>query len=168
MQTNTWSLAAVNGLILAMVTIVITLVQTVLEPGTAIKVLLWAAKLGLSLWLLYYFIKDYAKEQETFTYRQGFNYGFKICLMSAIVCAVYIFLHFTLFFPDAVAASLEQAATILESSNPQALESLDRISGKLPQISTVATLVYNTLFGLFATAIIANFTKKGDIFSTLS
>jgi len=88
--------------------------------------------------------------------------------MSAIVCAVYIFLHFTLFFPDAVAASLEQAATILESSNPQALESLDRISGKLPQISTVATLVYNTLFGLFATAIIANFTKKGDIFSTLS
>ncbi len=168
MQTNTWSLAAVNGLILAMVTIVITLIQTVLEPGTAIKILLWAAKLGLSLWLLFYFIKDYTKEQENFTYRQGLNYGFKICLMSSIVCAVYIFLHFTLFFPDAVAASLEQAAAVLESSNPQALESLDKISGKLPQISTVATLVYNTLFGFLAAAIIANFTKKGDIFSTPS
>jgi len=108
------------------------------------------------------------KEQEHFTYGQGFNYGFKICLLSSIVCAIYIFLHFTLFFPDSVAASLEQAAAILESSNPQALETLDKIGGKLPQITTIVTLAYNTLFGTLATAIIANFTKKGDIFSTPS
>ncbi|MCK9304600.1 MAG: DUF4199 domain-containing protein [Bacteroidales bacterium] len=166
MQKNTWSLAAVNGLMLALVTIIITLVQTILEPGSAIKILLWALKLGLSLWLLYYFIKDHSKEQELYTYRDGFIYGFKICLLSSVVCAAYIFLHYTLIFPDAAAESLEQAAAMLQSGNPEALETIERIGGKLPQISTIVTLIYNTLFGLVASAVIANYTKKGDVFST--
>lgn len=168
MQKNTWSLAAINGLMLALVTVIITLLQTILEPGTAVKILLGVLKLGLSLWLLYYFIREYSKDKELFTYRDGFNFGFKICLLSSVVCAAYICVHMTLIFPDAIADALEQGAAILESSNPDALEVLERIGGKLPLISTIFTLIYNTLFGLVATAVIANYTKKGDIFSTPS
>ena len=168
MQTNSWSLAAVNGLLLALVTIILTLVQTVLEPGTAIKVLIWIAKLVGSLWLLYYFIKDYAKDSEVFTYKMGFNYGFKVCLLSSLVCAIYMFMHFAVIFPEAVQASLEQAAAMMQSSNPDAVDAINRISGKLPQIVTITVLVYYTLFGIVASAIIANFTKKGDIFASQS
>gem|GEM_PF-4036608 len=106
MQTNTWSLAAVNGLILAMVTIVITLVQTVLEPGTVIKIFLWAAKLGLSIWLLYYFIRDYAKRTGTFHLWTGIQLRFQnlsvviYCMRNLYFFAFYpVFPGFSCGFP---------------------------------------------------------------------
>lgn len=165
MQTNKWSIAALDGLLLALISITATLIQTVFVPGTAITWLLWLAKLTGSLGLLYYFLKDYSKDQELFTYKDGFRFGFMICLLSSLICACYLFFHYAVIFPDSAAASLEQATAALQSSNPQGVEMLDKIGGKLPQILFLASLVYYTLFGVLASAIIANYTKKGDIFT---
>jgi hypothetical protein len=165
MQTNKWSIAALNGLLLALISITVTVIQTVLEPGTAVTWLLWLAKLTGSLGLLYYFINDYSKNQDLFTYKDGFRFGFMVSLLSSIICAGYLFFHYALFFPDSVAASMEQAAAALESSNPQGVDMLSKIEGKLPQIIFFASLVYYTLFGVLASSIIANYTKKGDLFS---
>ncbi|MEN6619688.1 MAG: DUF4199 domain-containing protein [Rikenellaceae bacterium] len=165
MQTNKWSIAALDGLLLALVTITVTLIQTVFEPGTAIVWFLWLVKFAGSLGLLYYFIKDYGKTQELFTYKDGFRFGFMICVLSSLICAGYMFFHYAVIFPDSVAATLEQASAALQSSNPQGVDMLDKVGGKLPQIIFIASLIYYTLFGALASSIIANYTKKGDIFT---
>ena len=70
MQSNKWSIAAQNALILALVTILATLLQAVFPqmPGF-IGILIWTVKLVLSIYLVYYFIKDYSKHFETFTFK---------------------------------------------------------------------------------------------------
>lgn len=165
MQTNKWSVAALDGLLLALVTITVTLIQTVLSPGTAIIWLLWLVKLISSLGLLYYFIKDYAKDQDLFTYKDGFRFGFMISLLSSLICACYMFLHYAVIFPDSMAAQLEQISSAIQSSNPDGMAVLDKIGGKLPQIISVFSLFYYTIFGIIVSSIIANYTKKGDIFT---
>lgn len=165
MQTNKWSIAALDGLLLALITITLTLIQTVLEPPKALIWLLWVVKFAGSIGLLYYFIKDYSKTQELFTYKDGFRFGFMICLLSSLICAGYLFFHYAVIFPDSIAATLEQVRTAMESSNPQGAEMMDKIGGKLPHIIFVFSAIYYTLFGVIASSIIANYTKKGDIFT---
>ncbi len=165
MNSNKWSAAAMYGLLLALITVFHTLINTVFEPGTAIKLILWVVKFVGVLWLLYYFIKDYAKPAEIFTYKEGFAFGFLICLFSSVICAAYMFLHFAVIFPDAVAAQMETVLTAMQSSNPEALDNFAKIQGILPQIVFAFSLFYYVIFGVIASAVIANYTKKGDIFT---
>ncbi len=165
MQSKKWSVAATYGFVLALITISYQLIMAVLAPGTAISLLLWAAKFGGTLYLLYYFIKEFAKQTEFFSYSDGFKFGLIVSFLSSIVCAVYMFLHFAVIFPDSVAAQLEQAMTMMQS-NPEAIDQIASIEDKLPQIVFVVILFYNTIFGAIASAIIANYTKKGDIFDS--
>ncbi|MDP3453512.1 MAG: DUF4199 domain-containing protein [Bacteroidales bacterium] len=168
MQSNTWSKAATFGLLLALITIVYQLVLTVIEPGTAIKLILWVLKFSGSIWLLYFFIKEHSSLYDTFSYKDGFKFGFMISLLSSVICAAYMFLHFAVLFPDTVAEQMEAAMTMMQSSNPDAIDTLAKIEDKLPQIIFVVILIYNTIFGIIASSIIANYTKKGDIFTTSS
>lgn len=165
MQKNKWSVAALDGLLLALITIIATLIQAVFTPGTAVSILLWIVKFGGSIGLLYYFINEYSKEHELFTYKDGLNFGFITCLLSSVICACYLFLHYAVIFPDSITATLEQASQAMGSSNPQASEMLAKFENYFPQISFISSLIYNTLFGLLASSIIANYTKKGSIFT---
>ena len=164
MQPNKWSAAATNGLLLALVTILYTLIQTIFDVPTAISLILWAGKLFATIWLLYYFIKDYSHQFEIFTYKDGFSFGFLISFMSSLVCAAYMFLHYSLLFPDSIAEQME-AAMIMLSSDPDAVENLLKIEAKLPHIMFAVSIIYYTLFGIIASLIIANYTKRGDLFS---
>ena len=75
MQSNKWSIAAQNAIILALVTILATIIQAVFPstPGF-VGIVIWLVKLALSVFLVYYFIKEYSKNFETFTYKQGFRF----------------------------------------------------------------------------------------------
>jgi hypothetical protein len=53
----------------------------------------------------------------------------------------------------------------MQSSNPDSLEAFEKIQGILPQLILVFSLVYYIIFGAIASSIIANYTKKGDIFA---
>ncbi|EKD32055.1 MAG: hypothetical protein ACD_77C00183G0005 [uncultured bacterium] len=165
MQTNKWSVAATYAIILALVTIAYSVISTVFTLPTAITVVLWIIKFTLSIWLVYYFIKEYSKTFETFTYKQGFNFGFILCFLSAIVCAAYMFMHYAFLFPDAVNAQMELMASNMQSSNPEASETISKIMPHLPKIIFLFSVIYYTLFGVLVSSIIANYTKKGDIFT---
>jgi hypothetical protein len=162
MQTKSWSTAAVNALMLSIVTIVVNLIQAVFEPGTLLSILIWIVKFAGCLALLYYFIKEFSKGFESFSYKDGFNFGFKLCLLSSIICAGFIFLQYAVLFPDALQNSIEQVSSAMESSNPSAVEMIEKFMN--PQFMFVYTFIYYTVFGMIASAIIANYTKKGDIF----
>ncbi len=71
-------------------------------------------------------------------------------------------------FPDAMQTAMEQVIVAMQSSNPDAADSMERYQSKLPQLVSVITLFYYTVFGLIASAVIANYTKKGDIFTNNS
>lgn len=165
MQTNKWSVAATYAIILALVTIAYSVISTVFTLPTAITVILWIVKFTLSIWLVYYFIKEYSKPFDTFTYKQAFNFGLIMCFLSSVVCAAYMFMHYAFLFPDAVNAQMELMASNMESSNPQAAETISKIMPHLPKIIFLFSVIYYTLFGMLVSSIIANYTKKGDIFT---
>ncbi len=168
MQSNEWSIAALNALLLSIITVVVSLIQVVFEPGTIISIFLWLIKFAGCLALLYYFVKEYSKPRESFTYKEGFGFGFKICLLSSVVLAAFNFLQYAVLFPDSIQTAMEQAMIAMQSSNPDAADAMERYQSKLPQLVSVVTLFYYTVFGLIASAIIANYTKKGDIFTNNS
>ncbi|GAB1473372.1 hypothetical protein MASR2M69_08130 [Bacteroidota bacterium] len=91
MQSKKWSIAATYGFVLALITISYQLIQTVFEPGTAIALILWAAKFGGTLYLLYYFIKEFSKQSDLFTYSDGFKFGVIVSFMLFnYLCSLYI------------------------------------------------------------------------------
>ncbi len=166
-SNNKWQLAATNGLLLSLVTIIYTLVQQVLTPGAFISILLWCIKFGGCLWLLYYFMKQYSANFEQITYGKSFGYGFLICCFSSIVCACFSFISLTLIFPDSIEMAREQMMTTIASQNMSSDQEsmMEAIANNLPQITLFSSLVYCIIFGAIASSIIANFTKKTNIFA---
>ena len=94
-----WSLAAKDGLILAAVTVVISTL-TFLTKNTILSSLLWLIKLGGSIWLLSVIMKRYGKAHPE---ESTFSYGLIVCVLSALVCAVWAFVEYQFLFPNAVA-----------------------------------------------------------------
>ena len=166
MQSNKWSVAAQNAIILALVTILATLIQAVFPsmPGF-MGIVIWLVKLTLSVYLVYYFIKEYSKNFETFTYKQGFRFGTILCLLSSVIGAAYLFLHMGFLFPEATSSQMELVAQSMQSSNPDGAEAVMGVMEHLPKLAFVFALIYYTLFGMIVSAIVANYTKKGDIFA---
>jgi hypothetical protein len=101
MKTNLWSSAAINGFLLALITIIFTLVQTAFPiSGMAAMILLWVVKLAATIGALFYFMKTIGQEEEPFTYGNAFSYGFVVSCCSNIVIACYLLLHYTIIFPN--------------------------------------------------------------------
>jgi len=164
MQSNRWKAAATSGILLALITIISTLIQAVFTPGAIINLIIWAIKSVGSIWLLTYFIKEYSTSFTLFTFKDGFRYGFLVAFFSSLICASYMFLHYAVIFPEAIAAQMDKVMEMMASSNPNAIDTLDKIGPKLPQLIFVITLFYYTIIGVIASAIIANYTKKGSLF----
>ncbi|PKO95291.1 MAG: hypothetical protein CVU12_10605, partial [Bacteroidetes bacterium HGW-Bacteroidetes-7] len=95
------------GLLLALITVLHSLISSIFELPLVITIILWLVKFAGSLWVLYYFMKEYAKPFEVFTYKEGFRFGFLVCLFSSVICASFTFLQITLIFPDLMATQME-------------------------------------------------------------
>lgn len=168
METNNkWSSAALNGLMLALITIIYSLIQTVFEPNKIVSTLLWIIKLAGCIYLLYYFMKQYSKQFQQITYGQSFQYGFLVSFFSSIVCAGFTFLSMTLIFPDSIDKVIEQMSTVMASGNytSEQEETMNAIIPKLPQIILFFGLIYYTIVGVVFSSIIASMTKKIDPFA---
>jgi len=163
MKTNLWSSAATNGFLLALVTIIFTLLQTAFPmEGMGAMILIWFVKLVATIGALYYFMKSFGESEESYPYGAAFTYGFVVSFCSSIIIAAYSWLHYTVIFPDA----LEKTLTIME----QALASrantdqrvIDLVTKNLPVIMSVVPLILYTIYGLIFSAIIASFVKKEE------
>lgn len=162
-QNNKWSLAALNGLLLSLITIISSLISTVLEPKGVVAILLWIVKFGGSIYLLYYFMKQYSGQFETISYGESFNYGFLLCTFSSIICACFTFVSMTYLFPGQVEKAVEAVQQSMSFNSDQEA-ALEKWMDRLPQLMLFSTLIYYIVFGAVASSIIANFTKKTDIF----
>ena len=161
MKTNLWSSAAANGLLLSLITVILLLVQTAFPMGTAVAILFWIVKLVATVGLLFYFMKDFGKPQESYRYGTAFSYGFAVSFCSNIVIACYLFIHSTVIFPDSLEKSLEAMQQVFSQYN---LDSsiTDMVMNNLPVISSLSTLLIYTIEGVIFSAILANFAKKAE------
>ena len=170
-QENKWSSAAMDGLYLSLVTIIYTLVSSVFEPeGFLMTSLLWIAKFGGCIYLLWFFMKRWSQKFETITYGQSFNYGFIVCLFSSILCACFSYALVEWIFPE----KMNEAFTIaqqtmaeqgtLDSNTEKAME---MVMGNMGRIALFFNLFYYMVFGAVAASITANFTKKENPFGNI-
>ena len=168
-QENKWSSAAMDGLYLSLTTIIYSLIISVMEPGGfVIKSLLWIAKFGGCLYLLWLFMKRWSDKFETITYSQSYNYGFIVCLFSSIMCACYSYIQIEWLFPDQTAQAINMTKELMAEQgvlNSSAEDMMDNMLGNFGRISMFASLFYYIVFGSIAAAITANFTKKTNPFA---
>ena len=154
-----WSLAAKDGLILAAVTVVISTL-TFLTKNTILSSLLWLIKLGGSIWQLSVIMKRYGKAHPE---ESTFSYGLIVCVLSALVCAVWAFVEYQFLFPNAVAEAFEQMYTQFEQMGSmfpdEFTDVLLKMEDNYAQINCISTFVWCTLLGLLFSAILARTTS---------
>ena len=163
MKTNLWSSSAVNGFLLALITVIFTLVQAAFPMnGTAAAVVVFIVKLSATVGLLYYFMKSFGQSlEESYTYGQAFTYGFVVSVCSNIVIACYLWIHYTLIFPDLIEKSMKTVEQIYTQYNVDP-STIDKVVKYFPVISSVGPLILYTLLSLIIVAILANFAKKPE------
>lgn len=154
--------AAVDGLLLAAITIILSLVTSV-TGGKFISILVWIVKLVATMWALYYFMKKNTQlntaEGIATKYNDAFKYGFTVSIFSVILIAVYAYV--SLFFIDTEAA-MAQAQQQMEvyAAKGANMESLNWIMNNYELVTLVGTLVLYTIWSAIASAIFASSAKS--------
>ena len=87
------------------------------------------------------------------------SYGAIVCVLSAVVCAVWSFVEYQFLFPGAVAEAFEQMYTQLGQMGSMMPENFTDILLKMEdnyaQINCISTFVWCSIFGLLVSAILA-------------
>ncbi len=167
---NKMNSAAMHGLLLSLITIIASLLQTTFEiKSMLVSTLLWAVKFGGCIFTLHYFMKQYSlqSEKDHVSYGESFRYGLLVCLFSSVVCAGYMLLSLTILFPEQVDVATEQINTVLASGsyNSDQEKAVNSILDRLPQLTFIYSLIYYIIIGAVMSSIIANYTKKENPFA---
>ncbi len=164
-NSSKWGLAARDGLILAAVTVVVSTL-TFLTENAILSGLLWFVKLAGSIWLLRIIMKRYAIDHPD---EPVFSYGVIVCVLSALVCAVWAFVEYQFLFPDAVAKAFEQTFASFESMGAAMPEGFEDVMLKLEdsyaQISCITTFFWCALLGLIFSAILSRSGRPRSVFT---
>ena len=164
-SNSKWSLAARDGLILAAVTVVVSTL-TFLTKNTFLSTLLWLVKLGGSIWLLSVIMRRYGKAHPD---ESTFSYGLIVCILSAIVCAVWAFVEYQFLFPGAIAEAFEQMYAQLDqmgSMMPEGVtDMLLKMEDNYAQINCITTFFWCILLGLVFSAILSRGQRNKSVFT---
>ena len=156
-----WSLAAKDGLILAAVTVVISTL-TFLTKNGFLNGLLWLVKLVGSIWVLRVLMHRYGQDHPD---ESTFGYGAIVCVLSAVVCAVWSFVEYQFLFPGAVAEAFEQMYSQIGQMGSMMPENFTDIMLKMEdnyaQINCISTFIWCSVFGLLVSAILARSSGAG-------
>lgn len=160
-----------DGLYLSIVTIIYTLVVSVLQPeGFLIKSVLWIAKFGGCIYLLWLFMKKWSDRFDTISYGQSFNYGFIVCLFSSIVCACFGYIQVEWLFPQQIDEAFTLAKETMASQgtlDSTSENALNMVMGNFGRFTLFISLFYYAAFGALAAAITAVYTKKENPFGQM-
>lgn len=164
-ENSKWSLAAKDGLILAAVTVVVSTL-TFLTKNSILTTLLWLVKLVGSIWVLRVIMKRYATDHPD---EPVFGYGAIVCVLSAVVCAIWAFAEYQFLFPGAVAEAFDQMYQGFEQmgvSMPEEFtDAMLRMEDNYAQINCLTTFVWCSLLGLLFSAIISRTGSRKSVFT---
>lgn len=164
-KKSIWNEAASAGLILGGVSVAYLLISWLLskiQPDgimsnlvmTISSAILWAAKFYCCLKVLIIFMKRFSESEPEAGSTQIFRFGSIVSMLSALVYAAAYLAYVKYLVPDIFNQTID-----MMRQNPMmdsnALEALDSMMPKLPMISFTVNLIYCSIFGIIASAIIA-------------
>lgn len=158
--------AAVDGLLLAAVTIILSLIKD-LFSAELLTFLVWLIKLVVTMFVLYYFMKKNTelntKEGMTTTYSDAFKYGFLISLFSVIIITAYTFFSFQLMdsaeLMDSVEAVLSDSP-YYNSGDATGEATLNWMLNNMGTFALISTFVMYAIWSAIASAIFAGKCKS--------
>lgn len=162
MNKNFWNKAALYGLLLAFVTIIVLLLQSVVTLGATASMVINLVKLIVTGTLLYYFMKEYGKEVETYAYGDAFRFGYAVSFFSSIVALAYYFIHLYFLFPDTMDTMTSVMAEALKSTPETAEMDAGSLLNRLPVITCISLFIYYNIIGLIWSAALAGGAKHKD------
>lgn len=142
-----------DGLILASVTIICTLITTFLNVPV-VGPIIWLLKISGSIFLLYKAMKRYGVAVKVGT---TFNYGALVCLFSSIVCAVYMFFHWSVIAPEQITIAFNSMLEVMNTSGTMTDEVHDllmQMEENYAQYSCIFGFFYYSIFGIIVSAIL--------------
>lgn len=162
-QQASWSEAAKDAIFLALFTILPTLL-TAFVSNSIVSILAWAIKTGGSLWLLFFFMKRWAMATGACS---AFNYGFKICLCSSVICSAWTYVLFQFIVPDKideVISSLESALAN-QTITDEIEQAILLLEDNFVQFNSISTLLGCIICGLIFSAIFSKSAAAANIFN---
>lgn len=160
---NRLNSAAIDGLLLSTVTVIASLSHSLLGiTGMVAATIIWILKFGGCIYVLNWCMRRQTLSCGGATYGDTFKYGILVCLFSSFVCAAYMFMSFTILFPEQADLAVEQVRTIMESSNKLSAtdqQAFNSAMDRLPQVIFITNFIYYTIIGAVMSSVIANFTK---------
>lgn len=159
---NGWKEASTEGLLLSLVSIA-ALTLSMINTSGILSALIWIAKFGGSIWLLYYFMKRYGAEHQGVS---TFKHGFKTCLCSSLICSAYSFVLLRYLFPEKVTEIFDSTLSTISSMGAsipeQTTEMLLFVEDHYAQITSASTFFWCIIIGLIFCAILKNSTSSGN------
>lgn len=162
MNKNFWNKAAIYGLLLAFVTIIVLLLQSVVTLGTTAGMLVSIVKLIVTGTLLYYFMKEYGKEVESYDFGNAFRFGVAVSFCSSIVAVAYYFIHLNFLFPESMDTMTNVMAEALKSTPETSEIDAGAFLNRLPVITCISLFFYYNILGLIWSVALAGAAKHKD------
>lgn len=159
-NSNKWSQAALNGLLLALITVVCNTISYLLPSVKIVDMLMFLIRTVASIWVLVRFMKTYAASSG----ESAFSYGLMIVLFSSLVCAFYDAAAVAWLFPglmDTVNDAMNQSLGMLPA---EAQSMAGKMMDNYPTIAFFSKLIGNFIIGLIVAAIANSSTKSSNIF----
>lgn len=149
-----WSSAAVDGLILAAVTVICSFFVSWINKGWAGS-LLWLVQLVASIWILKIVMTKYGKAHPDET---TFKYGFLVCFFSSIICALWSFVLYEYIFPDTVEDMFGEVNLMLERFGQTMPDGFDEqmqvMQDNYSKMSSLSTFIKCVILGLIFSGIL--------------
>ena len=172
-QRNMWNTAGKAGLFLGLASaayLFITQFMGQIEISTflssALTLILWTVKFVGCFWIMRFFMKKFAKENESVTNSNTFRLGLAMSFLSAIVYSAIAFANVAFLFPELfegqIDTIMQQMAPMMDSNTQSVMESY---AENLPQITFVSNLIYCCLYGMVLSFILSRNIPSKDPFA---
>ena len=173
LRKNLWNGAAKAGLVLGGVSSVYLFASqfmTNLELSGflsgLLSMLLWVAKFGGCIWLMMFFMKKFAAENEDVQNSTTFRFGMLAAFLSALVYSAVSFANVAFIsadmFTEQMNALMQQMAPMMDSNT---MSQMDKTMQNLPQLTFFSNLIYCSIFGTLLSAILSRNIPSRNPFS---
>ncbi len=157
-----WTSAAIYGLLLSSISVVLNLIAAFCEITGTLSVILTILGLLGNFYLLYYIMRRNADIEENVIYGLSFRYGMAVCMFSTIVCCLFTLLTYTVFLPDYLETSLNIIFEQLDTMGMADAVDYDSLLSQMPVYLVIGEAINCLFCGLVFSAVIAKRTISHD------
>ncbi len=172
-RKNMWNDAGKAGLALGAVSTIYLFAVQFMEkaemPAFLVMLLsavLWAAKFGGCIWLMMFFMKKFAAENQEVDNRGTRRFGIIASLLSALVHSAMSFANVAFIsadtFTEQTEILMQQMAPMMDSNT---MTVMDAYMQNLPQLTFISNLIYCFIFGAVLSAILSRNIPSRDPFA---